>query len=95
MFGDPTDAPHNISNREGVLTWHINAETCLGFWAENDTDCSNCIRTCPFNKPAGILHDGVRWGINNTPWLNKFFLWGDELFRYGKRENSDEFWKKG
>jgi reductive dehalogenase len=91
MFGDPTDAPHNISNREGVMTWHINAETCLGFWADNHTDCSNCIRTCPFNKPAGILHEAVRWGINNTPWLNNFFLRGDELFGYGKREISDEF----
>jgi ferredoxin len=66
MFGAPTDKPHNISNREGVMTWHINAETCLNFWADNHTDCSNCIRTCPFNKPPGLLHDGIRWGINNA-----------------------------
>jgi reductive dehalogenase len=94
MFGEPTDKTHNISNRQGVKTWHINAETCLGFWADNDTDCSNCIRSCPFNKPPGMLHEGVRWGINNTPWLNKLFLWGDDLFGYGKREYSDLFWQK-
>ena len=90
--GEPTDKPNNISNREGVLRWPINAETCLAFWAANGTDCANCIRTCPFNKPEGRLHDFVRWGICNTPGLNKLFLWGDDLFGYGKKANADRFW---
>lgn len=94
MFGEPAPDPHNISNREGVMAWHINAETCLEFWANNAMDCSNCIRTCPFNKPHGVLHDGVRWGIKNTPWLNNCFLWGDEIFGYGKKGDSDKFWIK-
>ena len=67
------------------------AETCLNFWATNGTDCSNCIRTCPFNKPAGVLHDWVRWGIVNTPWLNNIFLWGDDLFGYGRQGDSGRF----
>ena len=54
VFGPPSAEPHNISNRGGVNTWHINAETCLQFWADNGCDCSNCIRSCPFNKPSGI-----------------------------------------
>ena len=91
-FGPPTDRPNNISNREGVLRWPINAETCLAFWAANGTDCSNCIQTCPFNKPAGRLHDWVRWGISRAPRLNKLFLWGDDLFGYGRRGNADRFW---
>jgi reductive dehalogenase len=91
--GEPTNKPNNISNREGVLRWPINAETCLAFWAANGTDCANCIRTCPFNKPDGRLHNFVRWGICNTPWLNKLFLWGDDLFGYGKRRKADKFWK--
>ncbi len=82
---------HNISNREGVNTWHINAETCLAFWAKNGTDCSNCIRTCPFNKPAGKLHDWVRWGINRTPWLHSLFLWGDDVMGYGKKRDPNLF----
>lgn len=90
--GEPTEATNNISNREGLLRWPINAETCLAFWVANGTDCSNCIRSCPFNKPRGRLHDGVRWGICHTPWLNKPFLWGDDLFGYGKRKKADKFW---
>jgi len=92
-FGPPTDKIHNISNRPGVTAWHINAETCLSFWADNGTDCSNCIRTCPFNKPPGWFHDLVRWGVNNTPWLNKWFLLGDDVMGYGTRGNADSFWR--
>jgi reductive dehalogenase len=92
-YGTPDEKPHNISNREGVLTWHINAETCLNFWAGNGTDCSNCIRSCPFNKPAGMLHDWVRWGIANTPRLNRLFLWGDDVFGYGRKGDADGFWE--
>ncbi len=92
MYGQPTDKPNNISNREGLLRWPINAETCLAFWAANGTDCSNCIRTCPFNKPAGRLHDSVRWGIKNLPFLGPLFLWGDDLLGYGKPGKADEFW---
>jgi reductive dehalogenase len=91
-YGEPTDKPNNRSNREGVLRWPINAEKCLMFWAANGTDCANCIRTCPFNKPAGRLHDFVRWAIRNTPRLNTLFLWGDDLFGYGKQMKADGFW---
>lgn len=90
--GPPSTEVHNISNRQGVDTWHINAEKCLAFWADNGTDCSNCIRVCPFNKPPGLLHDTVRWGINNARWLDRAYLWGDDLMGYGKRKNSKKFW---
>jgi len=92
MYGKPTAKPINISNREGLLRWPVNAETCLAFWAANGTDCSNCISTCPFNKPAGRLHDAVRWGIKNFLFLNPLFLWGDDLFGYGRRGKADNFW---
>jgi len=94
MFGPPSPEPHNISNRPGVNVWHINAETCLQFWADNGCDCANCIRSCPFNKPPGRWHDWVRWGISNTPWLNKLFLWGDDALGYGRKRDPDRFWAK-
>nr|VFJ44784.1 MAG: reductive dehalogenase [Candidatus Kentron sp. FW] len=92
--GEPSEKTFNISNREGVGTWLVNAETCLDFWTKNGGDCANCIRTCPFNKPRDSrLHEVVRWGVFNTHWLNKLFLWGDDFFGYGKRGNSNRFWE--
>jgi epoxyqueuosine reductase len=90
---DATGKLHNISNREGILKWNINAETCLSWWAANGTDCSNCIRVCPFNKPMGILHDLVRYGIKKFKGLHNLFLWGDDIMGYGKRAKADQFWK--
>lgn len=92
MYGEPTERPNNISNREGLLRWPINAEKCFAFWAANGTDCANCIRVCPFNKPSGWLHSAVRWGIKNTRWLDSTFVKLDELFGYGKQRNANEFW---
>jgi len=92
--GEPSAEPHNICNREGVDTWHINAEKCLSFWAHNGTDCSNCIRVCPFNKPKGLLHEMVRWSINNLRWTDRFMLWGDDVAEYGKQKDPDVFWKQ-
>ncbi|MCP4755647.1 MAG: reductive dehalogenase [Proteobacteria bacterium] len=92
MFGDPCPTPINISNRSGVLKWHIDAESCLKWWSINGTDCSNCIRVCPFNKPPGKLHDLVRWGIRTLPSLNPLFIWGDDFMKYGEKRNPEDFW---
>jgi epoxyqueuosine reductase len=91
MYREPTEQTNNISNREGLLRWPVNAETCIGFWAK-ETDCSNCIRTCPFNKPSGWLHKSVRWGIRNARCLDPFFLWMDDLLGYGKSAKANSFW---
>jgi len=92
MCGAPTEKPSNISNREGLLRWPINAEKCFAFWAANGSACSNCVRVCPFNKPSGWLHDAVRWGVKNTCWLDSTFVKVDKLFSYGKQHNANEFW---
>jgi len=91
-YGDPTAKPVDISNREGLLKWHIDAKKCASFWANRGTDCSNCIRTCPFNKTPGRGHDAVRWGIRNTRVFNKAFVLMDDLFGCGKKKSSQEFW---
>ena len=80
---EPTLEVHNISNRKGVFRWPVNGESCISFWAKNNSSsCLNCILVCPFNKPQGIVHEAVRWGVNNLRSLNRLFLWGDELFGY-------------
>ena len=93
MFGEPTREINNISNREGLLRWPVNGEKCLAFWAASGADCSNCIRSCPFNKPPGWMHSAIRWGVKNTRWLDSLFVKGDDLLGYGKQADPGHYWK--
>ena len=37
------------SNNPGVLKWYVDVERCYLYWCENGTDCSTCIKVCPYN----------------------------------------------
>jgi reductive dehalogenase len=75
-----------ISNNPGAKKWYVNPETCYGFWIENGSDCSNCIRSCPYNKRDGLLHRTVLWIVRYLPWLNRLVLKFDDLIGYGKQK---------
>jgi reductive dehalogenase len=92
MHGEPTTETNNISNREGLLRWPANGEKCLGFWAAQGGACGNCIRVCPFNKPDTWFHRGVKWGVDRARWMDQLFLWGDDLFGYGRQMKAEKFW---
>jgi reductive dehalogenase len=87
-----TTEGHNISNHSGTLKWYVNAEKCFAFWAKNRSDCANCIRVCPFNKPKGIIHDFSRAIIRKTHLFNRWLLWADDLLGYDKPFPSERFW---
>jgi hypothetical protein len=74
------------SNNPGVKKWFVNPETCYGFWIENGSDCSNCIRSCPYTKKDGLLHRMILWGVRYFPWLNRLVLKFDDLIGYGKQK---------
>jgi len=92
--GEPTEEIHNISNNKGLFRWPMNAEKCLGFWAANGTDCGNCIRVCPFNKPSGWLHTLVKWGVKHTRWMDSPFVKMDDLLGYGRQAEIEHFWER-
>ncbi len=50
----PFDAPsthvHSESNIKGVVKWTPSAEKCFNFWANLNTDCIICVRSCPYNR---------------------------------------------
>lgn len=94
MYGEPTEEINNISNREGLLRWPIDAEKCFAFWAAQGGSCANCIRVCPFNKTPGWLHSSVRWGVKHTRWLDSLFVRADDLLGYGKQIQADEYWNR-
>jgi reductive dehalogenase len=94
MHGERTTEPHNICNASGELKWPINAEKCFGFWVRNEGSCMNCIRVCPFNKPTGWFHEGVRLLVKEAPWLDTFLLTMDDWLGYHKQVNANKYWTK-
>jgi len=91
--GNRTTEGESISNHSGSLKWYINPERCYDFWVKNRVDCTNCINVCPFNKPAGMLHDLVRAFIRRKFTLfNHFALWMDDMLGYGKPMHTKEYW---
>jgi reductive dehalogenase len=92
LWGKRTTQPNNVSNASSELKWPIDAEKCFTFWARNEGSCMNCIRVCPFNKPAGWWHNVVRWLVKRTPWLDPLLLKLDDLFGYGKQVKASKYW---
>lgn len=90
---DMTTEGHNSSNQSGTLKWYVNAEKCFAFWAKNRSDCANCIRVCPFNKPSGVIHDLSRAIIRKTPLFNRFLLRIDDILGYDKPFSVEKFWE--
>ena len=74
------------SNNPGVKKWYINPESCYNFWIENGSDCSNCIRSCPYNKKDGLLHRMILWTVRFLPWMNRLVVKMDDLMGYGKQK---------
>ena len=85
----PTERVHNRSNVTGVRKWTINAEKCFGFWTSQNSDCSICIRVCPYNKDySKVIHRLAR-RLARTP-LRGLLLRSDE--RYGRRKAPRKWW---
>jgi len=69
---------------DGVLRWKINPETCFHYWNVVGTDCGRCVAVCPFSHPDSLVHNMVRWGINQSGAFRRFALVMDDMF-YGKK----------
>lgn len=84
-FGERTERAWDNSNNENVLKWPIKAVNCLSFWVRNRSDCAVCLRTCPFNKPKGLIHTFVRKTIRTTSRFDRFYVRMDKIFKYGEQ----------
>ncbi len=82
------------SNNPGVKKWYVNPVTCYGFWMENGSDCSNCIRSCPYNKRNGLLHRSVLWVVRHLPWMSRLVLFFDDVMGYGAQKPPRILWRK-
>jgi reductive dehalogenase len=85
MGGERTDKAWDESNSIHVLKWPVKAMNCLSWWEKNKSHCSNCIRVCPFNKPAGWLHEATKEVIRVTSVFNRFLVRIDGILGYGQQ----------
>jgi reductive dehalogenase len=92
QYGERSDKPRSISNIDGVLKWHINAETCRVHWSRSRRDCAICINVCPYNKPDTWFHRSVRWCTDHMRWGDPLYVWGDKMLGYGKAKSPERFW---
>jgi reductive dehalogenase len=92
--GEMTEDGSTMSNLKGVRKWHVDPERCFRFWAANRADCTVCIRVCPFNKPAGRLHDAARAIVRRRrPLLNRTLARFDDSLGYQRASPAEGFWR--
>lgn len=92
--GRPSDTVHNRSNIRGVVKWTTDAERCFGFWAQQNSDCSICIRVCPYNKDYSKLLHRLARRLAATP-LRGLLVKLDILMGYGARRPARSWWSRG
>ncbi|MEZ5340053.1 MAG: reductive dehalogenase domain-containing protein [Acidimicrobiales bacterium] len=91
--GPPTDQRHNVSNIAGVTKWTIDGEACFGYWAKINSDCSVCIRVCPYTRDRSSLESKL-WGKVAASRLRRLALWWDRRSKRGQRVSSTTFWSQ-
>ncbi|MBI4296411.1 MAG: reductive dehalogenase [Chloroflexi bacterium] len=83
----------------GYETWKLDVERCRKFRARNPygSGCGHCIKVCPWNKPAGAVHDVVRWTAMRASqlrqgWVHKLIVKMDDVLGYGKQHPENQWW---
>ncbi len=90
--GAPSTRLYNISNIRGVEKWTTDAERCFSFWTKQNSDCSICIRVCPYNRDFGRpLNRLWRW-FSRTP-ARGLLLRLDALIGHGARVPARRWWQ--
>jgi len=92
-FDAPSDKIFNRSNLKGVVKWSTDAEKCFKFWVNQNTDCSICIRVCPYNRDYSKWYNRLWQKLAGGP-LRKFALWLDDRLSPRKRLKSNDWWQK-
>ena len=89
----PSDRVYNRSNLRGVRKWSVDAEKCFSFWVGQNSDCSICIRVCPYNKDfSRPWHRLGRWLAGTR--LRGVMLALDGLMRAGERRRAGWWWSR-
>lgn len=92
--GEPSTKVHNQSNIQGVKKWTIDGEKCFSYWVNQNSDCSICIRVCPYNKVFSHWWTRIGRRLAGT-FLRRWMLWLDIKLGFGKRMQPKLWWREG
>ena len=90
--GEPSRTAYSISNLNGVKKWTTYAEKCFRFWAGQNSDCSICIRVCPYNRDFSKWYNRL-WRRLAVTRLRKVMLRVDIFFNKRTRQSSARWWQ--
>ena len=91
-FGEPSAEVHNESNIQGIKKWSVDGEKCFKFWSNQNSDCSICIRVCPYNKDYSKWWNRLGIKLAGTS-LRRLMLWLDIKLGYGERLKPKAWWE--
>ncbi len=89
--GPPTALRHNRSNIAGVVKWTVDGEKCFQYWVAQNSDCSICIRVCPYNKDYTKWWHRLGQRLAGTR-LRGLLLSLDIRLGYGERLKPKSWW---
>ena len=91
--GEPSSEIHNRSNVVGIQKWTTDAEKCFDFWVSQITDCSICIRVCPYNRDYPRWIERIRFRLMGS-FLRRLMLWIDGWLQGGARQAPKWWWQR-
>jgi reductive dehalogenase len=91
--GEPSREAYSVSNLKGVLKWTTWAEKCFKFWAGQNSDCSICIRICPYNRDFSKWHNRLWRRLAGTS-LRRLMLQLDVWLIKRERKASKSWWAR-
>jgi len=71
----------------GTLRWTIDTESCFAHWHKLGTDCSICMRVCPWSHARTFPHRVITEAVTRNAISRTIFNSMDDLF-YGRRPGS-------
>ena len=89
--GAPSDHQHNVSNIVGITKWSVDGEACFDYWAKINSDCSVCIRVCPYTRDYST-RQGRLWAVVAGSRFRWLALCWDRRSGRGKRVSSADWW---
>jgi len=90
-YGPPSEKAANASTIKGVRKWSADCEKCFGYWAKIGTDCTICMRVCPFNRPYDSWQNKLFLKMAYGR-LRKLALWWDDQSSRAKRIKPNDWW---